>query len=164
MKNGLAFMTVFSLAGIMLSCKPSLEAGANKAGADSVLTGIERGPCFGKCPEYKAVIYTTGFAEYYGRRNNPRQGYFQCRLSPEKLSEVKSLMKQYHMAEADSEYVNKFLADFPAYWLMVRDAKGSRKVLVNHQEPPYDILDYTVEIDKLVEGLPWKEIVRSGDQ
>lgn len=157
-------MTVLSLAGTLLSCKPSREAGSKVVGADSILTGIERGPCFGKCPEYKSVIYTTGFAEYYGRRNNPRLGYFQCRLSPEKLAEVKSLMKQYAIAEADSEYVNKYLADFPAYWLMVRDDKGSRRVHVNHEDPPANIRDYTAEIDKLVEGLPWKEITRAGDQ
>jgi hypothetical protein len=164
MKNAVLILTFLFCTGSMLSCNSSRESASTALRADSVLTGIERGPCFGKCPEYKAVIYTSGFAEYFGGRNNPLQGNYQCRLKPEELSTVKALMNQYSIAEADSEYVNKYLADFPAYWLMVSDKKGSRRILVNHQEPPANIRDYTYEIDKFVGNLLWKEMKRSTDQ
>jgi hypothetical protein len=45
-----------------------------------LVASIEMGPCFGKCPTYKAMIYRPGRMEYYGRRNMPKNDTLQYKL------------------------------------------------------------------------------------
>jgi hypothetical protein len=157
------FLLLF--AGVLFSCKSqNTVSNTERIPEDSTLTGIERGPCFGRCPEYKAVIYVTGFAEYYGRRNTDKLGYFQAKLSPQQLADVKTLMTRYNMDLADSAYVNPYIADYPAYFLMVRDSRGSRQVLVNHEDPPVNIREFTFELDKMLPSFPWVEVTRRDDR
>ena len=153
-----------SLAGL-ISCKSTASSSDNnRVQGDSILVGLERGPCFGQCPQFKATIYTTGFAEYYGERNTPMTGYYQAKIPKEKVQEFEGLLKRYNMAEADSAYVNKLLADYPAYWLTVSDTKGSRRILVNHEEPPVFIMDFTAELERMISQIPWKQAKKSDDQ
>lgn len=157
------FLAILFMAG-WASCKSPAATVQENATGDTVLTGLERGPCFGQCPQYKVIIYTTGFAEYYGERNTPRLGYYQARLKAEELKAFSDLLVKYHMSDADSEYVNTRLADYPAYWLTVSDKKGSRRILVNHEEPPQRIVEFTAELDRLIGLIPWIQGRRDNDQ
>jgi hypothetical protein len=152
-------------AGVFFSCKSqNAVSNTEKIPEDSILTGIERGPCFGRCPEYKAVVYITGLAEYYGRKNTERIGFYQARLTPQQLADVKTLLTSNKMDLADSAYVNPYIADYPAYFLMVRDSRGSRQVLVNHEEPPANVRQFTEDLDKMISTFSWVEVNRRDDR
>lgn len=123
---------------------------------DSLLVSIRRGACFGRCPEYEASIYKSGFAEYKGVANVKKLGTWTTRLSPEQLKEMVALIRESKMEEKDSAYVNKYLADFPAYYLWIADLKPRRQILVNHEAPPEQISEFTSLLDKLLESLQWR--------
>jgi hypothetical protein len=163
MKSLIPFSIVLLFAVVSVSCKNHQSAEEKIPSADSLLAGIERGACFGRCPEYKAFVYTSGYAEFLGIRNLGRLGKYYVRLTPDQLNDVKALLKEYQMAEADSEYVNKRLADFPAYFLTIRDNKGSRKILVNHEAPPENIVGFTKSIDRWFEKLPWIQVQKGAE-
>lgn len=156
MKKCIFLLSLIALVAFSWSCKSSADTATSAAPGDTVMAGIERGPCFGRCPQYKAMFYTTGFATYEGIRNTSREGVYNARLSQEMLLEIKDALSRNNMAAADSEYVNKLLADYPAFWLWISDKKGSRKIHVNHEKPPVTIDDYAHTMDNLIERIDWK--------
>ncbi len=44
------------------------------------VAGIQRTPCFGKCPQYEIRLYKSGLAEYIGMGAVEKIGKYQCRL------------------------------------------------------------------------------------
>lgn len=125
---------------------------------DTLLAGIKRGPCFGKCPQYEAMIYHSGYATYLGERNVSRIGKWDSRLDDEQLSLVKSILKDSGADRWDSVYVNKYLADFPVLFLWISRDGTSRRITINHEAPPEEITGFARELDRLLSGLDWKKV------
>ncbi len=123
--------------------------------ADSLLVAIQRGACFGACPQFKATVYKSGFAVYEGEKNVKKLGKWTSFLSPEKMNSLLSAIRGYKMEEKDSAYVNKYLADFPAYYLWISDKKPRKEILVNHEAPPVDITEFTTLLQRLLDEVKW---------
>ena len=158
MKNCLFLLFIFTALAASWSCKSAADTTISAVPGDTILAGIERGPCFGRCPQYKAMFYTSRLATYEGIRNTNRQGVYHARLTDEMVKEINDALVRDNMAAADSEYVNKLLADYPAYWLWIRDVKGSRRIHINHEKPPVTIDDYAGTLDNIIDKLEWKMI------
>jgi hypothetical protein len=58
---------------------------------DSTVIALERGPCFGKCPEYSVAIYGSGRVEFNGRRYVCAPGHRTAQAS---VADVRSLLEQ----------------------------------------------------------------------
>ena len=71
----------------ILGCKPSIQI----ANDNYLLFSIEKGPCFGTCPEYKVEVFSNGDARLSGIRNVEHIGEFQTKLSAEFIKEINSL-------------------------------------------------------------------------
>lgn len=125
---------------------------------DSLLAGIRRGACFGKCPQYEAMIYQSGYATYTGEQNVTRTGKWQAWMDKAQLSAVESLLEESGTERWDSVYVNKYLADFPVLFLWVRQQGGSRRIMVNHEAPPEEITGFAKGLDQLLSGLDWRKV------
>ena len=142
----------------MIACSTNKRAGASSEKVytkDSLLAAIERGACFGRCPEYKATIYKSGYAEYTGRRNVEKIGSYFGRLSNEELLTLKTLMRSNKMEEKDTAYINKYLADFPGWALWVSDLKPTKTIVISHEAPPAEITDFGKGLDQALNSIKW---------
>ncbi|MBL7924772.1 MAG: hypothetical protein JNL88_11285 [Bacteroidia bacterium] len=143
------------------SHKPETAAGAKPEVAvqtkDSLLAGISRGACFGACPQYKAMVYKSGYATYEGERHVKKTGTWSAQLNDEQLQSLYALIRQYKMEEKDTAYINKYLADYPAYLLWISDFRARRQILVNHEAPPVEISEFTQLFERILDQLKWQQ-------
>jgi hypothetical protein len=131
---------------------------------DSLLVAIERGACFGACPEFKATVYKSGLAIYQGRRHVNLVGAYQAKLTKSQLDSLLNYIRSERVEDFDSAYVNPRLADFPAYFLWISDVKPTKQILVSHEAPPEKVTAFTKEVENVVNGLDWKKISESVNQ
>jgi hypothetical protein len=93
---------------------------------NQLLFSIEKGPCFGACPEYRIEVFTNGEAHLKGIRNVEHVGEFKSQIPDSLLDEMKKSIGAMNIASLDTNYVNKYLTDFPAVDLAF-DISGERK-------------------------------------
>lgn len=127
-------------------------------GKDSVLTAIDRGACFGRCPDYYACVSKSKTAWYRGRRNVKKTGLWKSPLTEAQYQEVLDLLRNYRVEQWDSAYINPYLADFPAYQLWVSDQKPLKRILVNHEAPPEDVTAFTKRLEGFFDRLRWEQV------
>ncbi|MBK7887304.1 MAG: hypothetical protein IPJ86_08370 [Bacteroidetes bacterium] len=153
-------------AALTLSCKTKKSGSSSTNNStvnsgssnveDSLLVAISRGACFGACPQFKATVYKSGFAVYEGEKNVKKTGTWTARLSTQQLEDLIKVIRNYKMEEKDSAYVNKYLADYPAYFLWISDKKPRKEILINHEAPPVDIVEFTQIYERLLDNLQWR--------
>ncbi len=94
-------------------------AANSAAPAGTVAVRLERGPCYGRCPEYVVEILEDGTVQYDGRKNVTTVGAQRATIA---ASAVRSLQQQFADAgytSADSAYVEgakgcgRYLPDGP---------------------------------------------------
>ncbi|MBK9638960.1 MAG: hypothetical protein IPO63_14585 [Bacteroidetes bacterium] len=166
MKNKIVFVVgwfSFALLMVVSSCKSQKNASSNENASavnttsiDTLLVKIKREACFGRCPQYYATIYKTGFAEYYGEMNVKKVGQWYARLSPEQLASLFDAIRENKMEAMDTSYSNPFLADFPTYSLWIADKNPRKKILLNHESPPVQIIEFTQVLEGLLDQLRWE--------
>ncbi len=154
----------FALLMAMSSCKSQKTASAKESlpsgestFIDTLLVKIKREACFGRCPQYYATVYKSGFAEYYGEMNVKKVGQWYARLSSEQLTFLLDAIRENKMETMDTAYSNPYLADFPVYSLWVADKKPRKKILLNHESPPVPITEFTQIFEGLLDQLRWEQ-------
>ncbi len=131
---------------------------------DSLLASIERSACFGKCPQYKTIIYKSGFAEYYGKKDIDKIGYYTGQLNADDLNRLYSLIRTYKMEEKDTAYINKYLADFPAWSLWVSDLNPTKHIQISHEAPPSEITEFGKAMDQYLVSVKWTKKTSTKDE
>ena len=100
---------VFLVIVFFLGCNSSKQINSSP----QLLFSIEKGPCFGACPEYKLEVFNNGDAHLTGIRNVAQVGEFKTHIPDSLLSEMKKSIGAMDIASLDTNYVNKYLTDFP---------------------------------------------------
>jgi hypothetical protein len=163
MKNILTVVScLFLLASA--SCSSTKSTSVKQYQQDSLLVAIERGACFGACPEFKATVYKSGLAIYNGRRHVNLVGTYETHLSISEMDSLLAYIRTERVEDFDTAYVNPRLADFPAYFLWLSDIKPTKQILVSHEAPPVKVVGFTKRVEDLVNGLDWKKISDSVNQ
>ena len=125
------------------------------AQTNHLLFSIEKGPCFGACPEYKIEVFTNGEARLKGIRNVEHIGEFKTQLPAEFIQEITNSIKALDVAALDSNYVNKYLTDFPATELGF-DLNGLQKrIHIFHESPPQEIQKVLDVINGFENRIKW---------
>jgi Domain of unknown function (DUF6438) len=147
LRNSIFFVLVF-----FFGCHSSKQINSSP----QLLFSIEKGPCFGACPEYKLEVFTNGEAHLKGIRNVAQVGEFKTHVSDSLLSEMKKSIGAMDIASLDTNYVNKYLTDFPAIDLYF-DLKSERKhIHIFHQQPPQEISDLLRLLEGFENAIDWK--------
>lgn len=167
MKNKIVFFFgwfSFALLMAMSSCKSQKTSSvkesvpsAESTSIDTLLVKIKREACFGRCPQYYATVYKSGFAEYYGEMNVKKAGQWNAQLSSEQLTYLLDAIRENKMETMDTAYSNPYLADFPVYTLWIADKKTRKKILLNHESPPVPITEFTQVFEELLDQLRWEQ-------
>ncbi|WP_139920177.1 DUF6438 domain-containing protein [Hymenobacter sp. DG01] len=115
--------------------KPSKAAVASKPApaAQPVIT-LERTPCFGRCPHYKAYIFPDGRVQYEGFRYAPMEGQAESRLPPAMVQKMLQQAKSIGFQQLKSEYTGD-ISDLPSTILTIRYGATTKTVKAEQGTP-----------------------------
>lgn len=87
---------------------------------------MQRGACFGRCPEYKLTIKSDGTVTYQGTRNAPSLGTYQKNIGAEKATKVLNEFGHYRVDTLKDTY-RQNIADMPglAYTFVINGREKS---------------------------------------
>lgn len=123
-----------------------------------LLASIERTPCYGRCPIYKATFMDNGEVKYVGKHFVEKIGTYKTLISAEEVLEIKNKIAEYKYFKLDSLYPT-LVTDFPSSITEVT-LNGERKKVVNRSTPPPNLKAFEQFLDGLLEG---KELEKVSD-
>jgi hypothetical protein len=139
--------------------KPMTTSNAPVKGATEPVLVVQRTPCHGTCPTYKAAIYADGRVEYEGERFVNRIGKHTLRLPVATVNQMLAEAKRINFNGFRDQYVGD-VYDLPSTIVTVQPAGQSAKKVEARQDIPDKLqayLDYlTKQLDPLANGLEEK--------
>lgn len=156
----LVVLALLALAG--MGCKSRSRAGFDPVALqpsvveDSLLVALQRGACFGTCPQFVFTVYKSGRAVYEGERHTRRLGLWTAQVSASRLTEIRALIAAHKMEQRDTAYINRYLADYPAFFITVCDRYPRKRIYVNHDQPPAEITEFVTRLEQWMEALDWQ--------
>ncbi|MBU6367439.1 MAG: hypothetical protein KJT01_14595 [Gemmatimonadetes bacterium] len=164
-------MRVLLLAGGLAACGARAERAedgqgpANQpvAAAPELLVQLERGPCFGRCPEYEVGLFSDGRVQYRGGANSAVQGERTAQVPAAEVRRLHDALLAAGAALADSAYTvghpqcTAYYTDLPSVVLTVRTPGGLRRIVHDtgcQGAPPY-LSTFPSRIDSLAGTAPW---------
>jgi hypothetical protein len=122
---------------------------------DSVLLTIERTPCFGQCPEYSAMVTTSGKCYYLGENFVNRLGAYHGKMDSDKLAELLLEIERVKFFDFQPKY-DKPVTDVPTVFVEVhRNGKVHR--VMDRMGAPAELKSFEKYIDRLLETVAWKK-------
>ena len=102
----------------------------------SPVVSLERGPCRGRCPEYRVELYESGKVLFEGRRNVSSTGAQAKTVSVSKVRELMRAIAASQFATVDTAFIygsatcGQYHTDLPV--VMFSAKVGSRMKTVHH--------------------------------
>ncbi|MEL6720471.1 MAG: DUF6438 domain-containing protein [Bacteroidota bacterium] len=124
-----------------------------------IIASIERTGCYGKCPNYKAKVFSNGLVLYEGRAHVERQGIFEAYILQ---GQVDSLV-----AQADSINFFDLSAAYPIDGIEIYDLPNTNtfirneeyeKTITNNHNAPKILRAYEEYFEGILEQLEWKKV------
>jgi len=129
-----------------------------KAATEPVLV-VQRTPCHGTCPTYKAAIYADGRVEYEGERFVNLMGKHTLHLPAATVSQMLTEAKRVNFNSFRDQYVGD-VYDLPSTIITVQPVGQPAKKVEARQDIPEKLqtyLDYlNKQLDPLANGLEEK--------
>ena len=126
--------------------------------SDSVFVSLDRFPCFGMCPTYKFMLYSSGYALYKGQMSVARIGTYEAHFTKEQMRMFTQDAMENRVDTLRSEYINPYIADFPATYSSIV-LKGRRHTFrVSTDTPPESLTAFETTVERLLEVGKWEKI------
>lgn len=151
-------LTLFTLGWLACNGQKPAAKGPERFGSatDSLFFSLERTPCFGKCPAYTVTIYRSGFAEYTGRSNAPRQGRHTGRVDQavlESLLEQAEAIGYFGLADSYDGPVT----DLPSTITRIVSGDRDKRIVARHKTPPA-LKSFAQQADSLLKDVVWTPV------
>lgn len=116
---------------------------------------MERTPCMGMCPWYTIEIQEDGSVKYWGKKDAPRQGYFEGKIDADVAKKMMRKFSKKKMLKAQSEY-NANTADVPMihYTFGIGKDRAIKKVRQANFGPAY-FVELGKEVDEALANVKW---------
>ena len=114
-----------------------------------MLASIQRTPCYGQCPMYKATFMDNGEVKYVGKRFVEKIGTYSGLISAEQVLEIKQKITEYDYFGLDSLYPTP-ITDFPSCITEAR-LNGVSKKVIDRRNPPSDLKAFEKFLDGILE-------------
>ena len=154
-------LSVISLIMILFVCckttSKSVEA-ENQNSADSLFVMLNQEPCFGTCPTFLVNVYKSGYAIYKGKKGVDRIGTYEAYFSKDQLKFFGEAAMDYRVDTLQSEYVNPYIADFPASYSSIVIKGKCHSFHISTDTPPPSLADFQETLKRLIELPEWKKI------
>ena len=124
-----------------------------------VVASIERTGCYGKCPNYKAKIFSNGLVLYEGKSHVEKEGVFEAYIVQ---NQVDSLI-----AQADSISFFELSSAYPSNGIEIYDLPNTNtfiksedyeKTITNNHNAPKILRNYEIYFEQILEQLDWKKV------
>lgn len=123
---------------------------------DSLFFSLERTPCFGKCPAYTVNIYRSGFVEYIGRTNAPRQGRHTGRVDRERMGQLLDKAEAIGYFSLEDKYDGP-VTDLPSTITRIVSGDRDKRIVARYKTPPA-LKTFAQQADTLLKDVVWKPI------
>ena len=118
---------------------------------------MQRGACFGRCPEYVLTINSNGMAEYSGKRNADPMGVYQKNVGAAKAQELMKAFMDFRADTCSARYTSR-IADMPGLNFTLT-INGRQKTIDNANFGPPYFLELSDDMDALGKvDATWKKI------
>jgi hypothetical protein len=126
--------------------------------APQLLASIERTPCYGQCPMYRATFLDNGQLIYVGKRFVEKLGTYEGLLTEDEVMAIRNKIVEYRYFELDSIYPTP-ISDFPSCHTEVQ-LNGKRKKVIDRRNPPENLRSFEKFLDSLLVG---RELTKVSD-
>ena len=128
------------------------------AGHGITQIGLERLPCLGECPDYTAVLHSSGVVEYQGRMYVDRLGDHRGKVYLYNFRRLAQFIAGTRFWEMESYYDfrDAVVSDAPGACVLVA-TQDRRKIVSNYADAgPPELWAIAGLIDLLLRGVEWE--------
>jgi len=141
----------------------SAQAAVAAVAAPELLVQLERGPCMGRCPEYRVGLFSDGRVQYRGGPNSVVQGDQSAQVAGDAVRRLHADLLAAGAATADSAYTmgnpvcSAYITDLPTAVLSVQVSGALKRILYDPgcQGAPAYLAEFTTRLDSLAGTAPW---------
>ena len=126
---------------------------------------VHRTACFGRCPEYKIEINTSGVATYTAVRFNTDSGIYRKTIGSKKTMAVINEFQKYRVDTCSDMYENR-IPDVPGIVFTIKyKNKTKLQVIQNAHFGPQFLKDLAQQMDQVGKKSDnsWKRLSRNPD-
>ncbi len=124
---------------------------------DKIIFYIEKRPCYGFCPVYKAWIYPEGKVLFEGKRNVEFEGLGSGELTEEKMKHIEELLREVPWEKLRNQYVSN-VTDIPATLVAYPLKEYYKAVYIYYVGKPPEELAILQKVVKDIEQILLKEV------
>jgi hypothetical protein len=137
------------------------DAGATRslpgdAQEDSLFFALERTPCFGRCPTYKARINDDGTATYEGIRSVDREGRYTGHVDRAFMEALYARATAIRFFDLKDRYDSE-VTDLPSTIIHI-NAHGQDKQVVGRVGTPQPFKAFAAYADSLLATVAWTKV------
>lgn len=157
--KGIVF--IFYLCFYLVSCKGIQRAAVaeqkteNSSNGDSLFAGIERSPCFGRCPTYLISIYKSGYVVYEGKQWVDNIGFFYTFITSKQVAEISALAESIGFGDLKDAYHDPGIMDAPTTFTFYRVKDKIKRIDNTFGDPPHGLIDFENHLDSLFINTRW---------
>lgn len=118
-----------------------------------LLVAIERTPCFGRCPIYRAEVFEDGALVFDGRRFTSVQGRREAMLTGQRLQELIARLEKSDFANWKTSYEQRGVTDMPSAFITFRDK--TIRHYHGDRSAPEALTTLENDLDELLGIQPW---------
>ncbi|MBP6456972.1 MAG: hypothetical protein KA275_09630, partial [Chitinophagaceae bacterium] len=118
---------------------------------------MERTPCFGVCPYYKITLFEDGRIFYHGKKDTPRIGQFEGRISAVEAKRIlnKFAKKKVDVAPDEYKFVSRDISLLNFNFIINKKNKTINKA--NFGPAYFEHL--AKELDAIAEKVTWQKAI-----
>ncbi|MBT5402189.1 MAG: hypothetical protein HOL28_01965 [Crocinitomicaceae bacterium] len=119
-----------------------------------VVTVLERGACFGRCPIYKVKIYSSGYASYEGVNFVDQIGLYQTQFSEKELADIALKGIEFGLDTMALSYDQPRVTDLPTTYIGTT-INGELKTIKMRYGYPESLRHYRNFLEELIKSKTW---------
>jgi len=126
----------------------------------TVVAGLKREACYGKCPAFELKLYSDGTVKYNGKANVQNLGCFIAYAGKQMVVEIQTRAEAIGYFNLNDQYPlagKQQIYDVPKTTTFIKVDGREHRISNRHDSPPA-LFKFENYIESLIENLTWKPI------
>jgi len=137
----------------MAACKSTVPAIVSDSGVEAPLLLFQKTPCYGTCPAYEALVYTSGEVRFVPWEHTPVTDTLTFRLTANELKALNASIADLNYKTLQDLYKTDW-TDMPATHLYFYEAGKEVKHIKHQQGGPEKLVKFNETVHQLI----WKYV------
>jgi hypothetical protein len=146
------FYTLLTCLLLFSSCKSTKVDVIHLEKNGEVIISMERTPCFGTCPTYKADIYSNGLLLYNGKKYSPYLGCYYTALQKKEVEELVGYIQSSGFFGLENKYPveGRGPSDLPGCNVYFKHGSMEKRIEDRGWHTPLSLLAVEKRIDSII--------------